>query len=152
MWNRDSAAKGDVRKEARPGPPLPAEERRVIAWVGKSVMFTGTLVSSEDITIDGQVEGTVEVRDHGLTVGPHADIHADIAAMVVTIHGAVTGNVRATVKVEIRETGRVEGNVTAPLIAIVEGAAVHGRVSTETASSDAMPRDSPAAVALIAQQ
>jgi cytoskeletal protein CcmA (bactofilin family) len=134
MWNRESAVKVDETKEPPAGPPqalaLPADERRVVAWVGKSVLFTGTLVSSEDMTIDGRVDGTIEVRDHALTVGPNADIRADVMARVVTIHGAVAGNVCATFKVEIRETGRVQGNVTAPRILMVDGALVQGEIST----------------------
>ena len=69
---------------------LPLDERRVVAWVGKSVIFIGSLISSEDMTIDGHVEGSIEVLDQALTVGPDADIRADIMARVVTIHGTVT--------------------------------------------------------------
>jgi len=137
MWNRESAVKTDETKEppAHPSPALPADERRVVAWIGQSVLFAGTLVSSEDMTIDGRVEGTVEVRDHALTVGPHAEIRADVVAKVVTIHGAVAGNVRAAFKVEIRETGRVQGNVTAPRVVMADGALVQGDISTSNVST-----------------
>ena len=70
-------------------PALPVEERRLVAWVGKSVVFKGTMTSLEDITIDGQVEGAIEVRDQSLTVGPDAHIRAEIVAKTVTIHGTV---------------------------------------------------------------
>jgi len=136
MWNRESAVKVDETREPLASPPpapaLSADERRVVAWIGQSVLFKGTLVSSEDMTLDGRVEGTIEVRDHALIVGPHAEIHADVAARVVTIHGAVAGNVSATFKVEIRETGRVQGNVTAPSIVMVDGAFVRGDISTSS--------------------
>jgi len=64
MWTRENATE---QPKAAPGvqpvsPPLPAEERRVVAWVGKSVKFQGTLTSSEDMSIDGQVEGTIDIR------------------------------------------------------------------------------------------
>ena len=116
-------------------PALPAEERRVVAWVGKSVIFKGTLISSEDMTIDGQVEGTIEIRDQGLTIGPDADIRADIVARTVTIHGTVIGNIRATDKVDIRETGRIDGDLSSPRIALADGALVRGRVDTVSESS-----------------
>ena len=101
-------------------PGRPAEERRVMVWVGKSVVFKGELVSSEDMSIDGRVEGTVDVRDHTLTIGPDAEIHANISAKTITIHGAVTGSIKASEKVDIRDTGKVDGNIT-------RAASRHGR-------------------------
>jgi cytoskeletal protein CcmA (bactofilin family) len=132
MWNRESAVGPERAAQPAPAPALrsalPVEERRVVAWVGKSVVFKGTLTSSEDITIDGQVEGTIEVRDQTLTVGPDAAIRADIVARTVTIHGTVIGNVRASEKVDLRATGRIEGDLVAPSIVVADGAMVCGRV------------------------
>ena len=108
MWTRETPTSAPPKESpiVQPdSPALPAEERRVVAWVGKSVVFKGTLTSSEDMTIDGHVEGTIEMEDNSLTVGPDADINADIVAKTLTIHGTVVGNVRASVKVDIRPTG-----------------------------------------------
>src|SRR5262252_7738538 len=102
----------------------PADERRSVAWVGKSVIFKGELISSEDMTI--------EVHDHALTIGPAAQIQADIAARSVTIRGTVTGTVTAANLVEIRETGSVEGDITSPHVSVAEGAVVHSRIDTLT--------------------
>ena len=141
MWNRESAVKRDVTREPVMVQPIssavPIEERRPVAWVGKSVIFKGTLVSSEDLMIDGHVEGTIEARDHGLTVGPNADIRAEIVASSVTIQGTVVGNIRASAKVDVTATGRVEGDLMAPRIAIADGAVVCGRVDTLAERSDA---------------
>ena len=140
MWNREGTARPDEPKPTHAAlqpvsPALPAEERRVVAWVGKSVIFKGTLISSEDMTIDGQVEGTIEIRDQGLTIGPDADIRADIVARTVTIHGTVIGTIRATDKVDIRETGRIDGDLSSPRIALADGALVRGRVDTVSENS-----------------
>jgi cytoskeletal protein CcmA (bactofilin family) len=116
-----------------------AEERRVVAWLGKSVIFKGDLISSEDMTIDGRVEGTIEVRDHNLVIGPDADIRADIVAKVVTIHGSVTGTVTANEKVDIRDTGRVEGDILSPRLAMADGAVLSGRVEAGRTTSTAAP-------------
>ena len=147
MWNREGSVRTDETKPMPAAiqpvsPALPAEERRVMAWVGKSVVFKGTLISSEDMTIDGQVEGTIEIRDQGLTIGPDADIRADIVARTVTIHGTVIGNIRATDKVDIRETGRIDGDLSSPRIALADGALVRGRVDTvsESTPSAAKPK------------
>jgi cytoskeletal protein CcmA (bactofilin family) len=102
----------------------------MIAWVGKSVVFTGNLTSLEDMTIDGRVEGTIEVRDHDLTIGPDANIQANISARVVTVLGLVHGTIAATSKVEIHDSGTVNGDITAPRLVIAEGAQFQGRADT----------------------
>ena len=146
MWTRENATEQPkAAPSMQPGvqpvsPPLPAEERRVVAWVGKSVKFQGTLTSSEDMTIDGHVEGTIDIQDNALTIGPDADIKADIVASTVTIHGTVTGNVRAKQKVDIKSTGRVEGNLFTPRLVMADGAVVRGRVDTSNDQSDARTR------------
>jgi len=142
MWTKETAVKRPDIKEPEMTmtppftPPQPVEERRQMAWVGKSVVFKGTLTSSEDMTIDGHVEGTIEVRDQGLIIGPDADIRAQIVAKTVTIHGTVVGNIRATAKVDIRASGRVEGDLVSPRVAIAEGALVCGRVDTSDEESE----------------
>lgn len=121
-------------QNGHPAVPAPRtfEERRVVAWVGKSVIFKGQLISSEDITLDGRVEGTIEVRDHRLTVGPDAEIQADIIAKTVDVLGSVSGSIIAHDKVEIRETGSIEGDIVSPRLVMADGAILRGRVETST--------------------
>jgi cytoskeletal protein CcmA (bactofilin family) len=117
---------------ATTGRPLDLdEERRVVARVGTSVVFKGDLSSSEDMTIDGRVEGTVKLRDHGLTIGPNAAIRADIVAKTVIVGGAVTGTITASDRVVVSETGSVEGDVISPRLALADGAVLRGRVDTD---------------------
>jgi cytoskeletal protein CcmA (bactofilin family) len=141
MWNRESPAKGEEGRESTMGQPpvstaLPADERRAVAWVGKSVIFIGSLISSEDMTIDGHVEGSIEVLDQALTIGPDADIRADIMARVVTIHGTVTGSIRAGAKVDVCATACINGDLVAPSIVIADGAIVCGRLDTVSGQSE----------------
>src|SRR5438874_11498051 len=138
MWKHEEPAKNEPSvktEDIRPmqavepaGIRLPDEERRVVAWVGQSVVFKGDLSSAEDMTIDGRVEGTIDVHDHGLIIGPHAQIHANIVAKTVTIRGAVKGSITASDKVMISETGSVEGDITCPRLALSDGAVLRGRV------------------------
>jgi cytoskeletal protein CcmA (bactofilin family) len=116
--------------------PPQIEERRVVAWIGQSVVFKGDLISSEDMRIEGRVEGTIEVRDHDLILGPKADIRGDVVAKTVTIRGAVTGSVTAGEKIEVTESAHVNGDLTSPRLAIVEGATVQGRVHTTTKQAE----------------
>ena len=98
------------------------------AWIGKCVVVKGNVICSEDLTIDGQVEGTIELDNHSLTIGAGATVKADLIAKTITISGAVLGNVRSSNKVDLRATGSVEGNVIAPRFAMADGAVLRGRV------------------------
>lgn len=136
MWNRDQAQKAEPmpQQPAYSAPSnqpasLPAEERRVVAWVGKSVLFRGDLISSEDMTIDGRIEGSIEVRNHHLTIGPNATIEADVAARLVTVFGKVSGSLTAEERVEIRHGATVEADITCQSLAIQEGAFFCGKVA-----------------------
>ena len=104
------------------------DERRMAAWVGKALLIQGRIVSSENLTIDGMVEGTIELGDHSLTIGAGASIKADLVAQTIIISGAVSGNVRAGVKVDLRATGSVTGDIVAPLLVMAEGAVITGTV------------------------
>ncbi len=122
------------------GPPEPRsamEERRLTAWIGKSLTVQGRVISAQDLTIEGQVEGTIELGDHALMVGTGAGIKADLRAKTITISGAVTGNVTASDKVDLRATGSVEGDIVAPRLVMVEGAIINGRVQAGGARGSA---------------
>jgi cytoskeletal protein CcmA (bactofilin family) len=103
-------------------------ERRQVAWIGRSVIVRGDVISSEDLTIDGQVEGTIEVGNHSLTIGPSAAVKANLVAKHIAISGAVTGNVTATERVELLATGTVDGDLSAPKLAMADGAVLEGNV------------------------
>ena len=105
-----------------------AAERRTVAWIGKAVRVEGKVVSAEDLTIDGEVEGSIELGGHHLTVGQDARIKADVLAKTVTISGKVTGNVKAVEKIDLQATGTVQGNITAPRFAMADGATVLGKI------------------------
>jgi cytoskeletal protein CcmA (bactofilin family) len=104
------------------------EERRLAAWIGKSLVVQGKVICNQDLTIDGQVEGTIDLGQHGLTIGAGAKIKANLVAKTITISGAVTGNVSATEKVDVRSTGVVEGDVKAAHLQMSEGAMIRGHV------------------------
>jgi len=101
---------------------------QLVMDLGKSVIIKGELSGSEDLTLYGQMEGSVRLPDHTLTIGPHADIKAQISAKAVVILGAVTGNVTAGEEVEIRATGSVTGDIASPRLAIADGGHFCGRV------------------------
>jgi cytoskeletal protein CcmA (bactofilin family) len=105
-----------------------ADERRTTAWIGKSLRVEGRIVSQENLTIDGEIDGTIEVGDHSLNIGEGAAVKADLTAKTITINGAVTGNVLATDKVDLQATGSVDGDITTPQLLMADGAIIKGKV------------------------
>ena len=96
--------------------------------VGHSLSIKGELSGSEDLTLDGQMEGQVNLPDHLLTVGAQAAVKANIAARAVVVKGTVTGNVTAKEKLEIQASGTVTGDVISPRLVIAEGGSLQGKV------------------------
>ena len=157
MWKRDEAAKPGGQSQPSPAPapvtpaapPVAAEAARPqpitsvdtprglekTVNIGKSVIIKGELNGSEDLTIEGQVEGKIELRQNVLTIGPNGKIKAQVFAKSVIILGEVTGNVTATEKVDIRDNGSVDGDITAPRVAIAEGAHFRGSIDMQRAGA-----------------
>ena len=103
-----------------------ADERRVTAWIGQGVVVEGKITSAQDLRIDGKVDGTIEVGNHGLIIGASADIKAKS----ILISGTVKGNITARERVDLQSTSSVEGDISAPRLVMVEGAVVKGKVET----------------------
>jgi cytoskeletal protein CcmA (bactofilin family) len=108
----------------------PVDERRVTAWIGQGVVVEGKITSAQDLRIDGKVEGTIEVGNHGLILGASAAVKANLIARSILISGAVIGNVTATERVDLQETGSVEGDISSPRLVVVDGAVVNGKIET----------------------
>ena len=111
-----------------------------IVNIGQSIFISGELSGNEDLTIEGRVEGRIELRDHNLVIGPKGKIQAEIHAKTVTIHGEVSGNIRADDRVEISNSGMVKGDVHAPRIVIADGARFKGTVDMEKAADPTVVR------------
>ena len=167
MWKREEA----VRVPPQPvNPPVPApapapvqvqspdpsvartepiRQYKVVVNIGKSVIIKGELSGSEDLTIEGQVEGKIELRQNVLTIGPNAKIKAQVAAKTIVVEGSVQGNVMATERIEIRDKGSVEGDLASPRVAIADGAHFRGSIDMQKgrAANDRPAETKPAAAA-----
>lgn len=110
----------------------PVEERRVTAWIGEGVIIEGKIASAQDLRIDGKVEGTIEVGNHGLMIGTGAAIKANLVARSILISGVVTGNVTATERVNVEATATVDGDITTPCLLMADGAVIRGKVEAGT--------------------
>ena len=134
---------------AVPTPPPPkaadVEVPRGVASIGKSVVIKGQIFSREDLYLDGEIEGTVEVPEHRLTIGPHGKLQAGIKAREVVVLGTVQGNVEASERIDIRKESRLVGDIKTGRIIIEDGAYFKGSidiVKPETAKPVASARPS----------
>jgi cytoskeletal protein CcmA (bactofilin family) len=163
MWKRDEAVRPASGHPAAPQPPAPATAgtsprpetshhmEKDIVNIGKSVVIKGELNGSEDLTIEGHVEGTIQLRDHVLTIGPNGRIKAQVFAKSVIVLGEVTGNVTASDKVDIRDNGSVDGDIVSPRVAIAEGAHFRGSVDMQRKAAPAQPAKADAKQAVAPQ-
>lgn len=115
----------------------PPSSGKEIVQIGKSVVVKGALSASEDMTIDGLVEGTIELRQNVLTVGPNGKIMAKILAKAVVVLGHVHGNITAIEKIDIKDSGSVDGDLISPRVAISEGAHFRGSIDMQRAGEKA---------------
>jgi len=159
--------------EARPAQPPKVEDSRAesarmpktdVARIGRSVVVKGELAGAEDLFVDGEVEGSIELRGHSLTVGPNGRVHANIVAQDVVIFGKVEGNVRGNERVELKRSAVLHGDIFTQRIVIEDGAFLKGgidiqkaepkaevRRETPAAASAAAPASSPAPAPVVSQ-
>lgn len=159
MWKRDESVRPPAAPPPSPAPTpvAPAAESSPVSArpamlnkdmvnIGKSVIIKGELSGSEDLTIEGQVDGKIELRQNVLTIGPNGKIKAQVFAKAVVVQGEVTGNITASEKVDIRDNGAVDGDITSPRVAIAEGAHFRGSIDMQKGGAQAQkPAAAPSA-------
>jgi cytoskeletal protein CcmA (bactofilin family) len=141
MWNRETNNKPNTV----PGPtvytPEPAPQQTAVEPVpvvpavpvkakGSTLVIKGELAGSEDLAIEGKVEGKISLPEHVLTIGLAAQVSAEVIARVVILHGVVTGNITAYERVEVKATGRMNGDLVTPKVQMSDGATFSGRLET----------------------
>jgi cytoskeletal protein CcmA (bactofilin family) len=102
-----------------------------LATVGKSVSIKGEVSGSEDLYVDGEVEGSIDLRDHNVTIGPNGKVKASISAKSIVVQGKVDGRLTASDRLDLRKSAIVSGDVTTQRIAIEEGAFLKGSVDIQ---------------------
>lgn len=112
-------------------PKAPDASRGEVTRIGKSIVIKGELSCSEDLYIDGQVEGTIDPKGDRLTVGPNGNVKADVTACVVVVQGTPEGNIRASDRVDLKESAIVVGNIATQRISIDEGEYLKGSVNIQ---------------------
>ena len=118
-----------------------------LANIGKSVTVKGELSGNEDIYIDGQLDGTIQLAGNSVTVGPNGRVKANITAKNLTVGGTLDGNVHASERTELRKSAVVNGDVQTKRIAIEEGAYFKGKLEILTEAKPSAPVSAAAATA-----
>lgn len=163
MWNKRKEEEYPPKSAATPAAPAspvkenapmstpsapayhPPAESRGPAVIGKSVMIKGQIFSREDLTIDGEIDGSVELHEHRLTVGPNGKLQAGVKAREVVVLGTIHGNVEASDKIDIRKDAKLVGDIKTARIVIEDGAYFKGsidiaRPEAPRASAPAQPK------------
>lgn len=122
------------------------------AHIGKSVIIKGELSGSEDLYVDGQVEGSIELSGNRLIIGPHGQVRANVNAKGIIVQGKMEGNIRTTERAELTKSAIVTGDIATQRVAIEEGAYFKGKVDiqregakAEGSKTDTVKTDAPKA-------
>jgi cytoskeletal protein CcmA (bactofilin family) len=123
-------------REVRPPEPpkknsVDAFRGDVAAHIGKSVLIKGELSGNEDLYLDGEVEGTVDMSEHSLVIGPNARLRAHISAREIVLHGRVEGNVHGSDRVELKKSCVLVGDISTKRIVIEDGAYFKGSIDLQ---------------------
>jgi len=141
LWQKDpesrstssSTPTATAPQASAPQPPRPAASSpdsrgTKPATIGQSIQINGELTGREDLIIDGKIDGKIVVEGHQLTIGANGRINAEVHAKSIQIHGQVSGNITADDKVEISPSGSVDGDITAPRVALADGSSFKGSI------------------------
>src|SRR5579863_2047933 len=113
---------------AAPRPTPSPVSSQGASTLGRSMVLKGELSAKEDLTVEGQFEGTIDVADNTVTVGSQGQVKSEIRARHVVVHGSVSGKIAAREKIDIRRTGNVTGDLVAAGVAIEDGAYFKGSI------------------------
>jgi cytoskeletal protein CcmA (bactofilin family) len=152
MWKRKEEEYTTPHESNTTGSPAPAPTAPLrpaestyrdsvhseIATIGKSVVVKGELSGSEDLIVDGEVEGSITLRGQSLTIGPNGRVRANIEARNVIVHGRLDGNIHATERVDLRKSASLCGDITTARISIEDGAFFKGGIDIQ--KPEATPR------------
>ena len=121
-----------------------------VAHIGKSVLIKGELSGSEDLYLDGEVEGSIDLKEHSLIIGPHGRVRANVMARDVVVHGKVDGNVSGTERVELKRSAVLVGDISTQRIVIEDGAFFKGAIDIKKDARPAAKVEAPKAFAAAA--
>ena len=140
MWKKDEAPEPMAQRRPEVEPAVeqfaPRKATGERATIGRSITIKGEVNGDEDLLIQGRIDGSVNLKQHAVTVGPEGEVKADIGARIITVEGTVEGNLTAQEQVVLRGSARVQGNIHAPRVVLEDGARFRGGVDMGEAPAD----------------
>ncbi len=136
MWKKSDTQYPQPEPVHQPSVPIhnpsPVEQLRERAIIGPSILIKGDVLGEEDLVIQGQVEGRIELRQHNVTVGKNGRVKADIWGKIISVEGEVFGNIFGEEKIVIRSSGALHGNITAPRVTLEDGSKFKGSIDMDS--------------------
>ncbi len=136
MWKKNDMQYPQPEPVHQPSVPIhnpsPVEQLRERAIIGSSILIKGEISGEEDLVVQGQVEGRIELRQHNVTVGKNGRVKADIWGKIISVEGEVFGNIFGEEKIVIRSSGVLHGNITAPRVTLEDGSKFKGSIDMDS--------------------
>jgi cytoskeletal protein CcmA (bactofilin family) len=104
---------------------------REAAVIGPSIHIDGDVRGEEDLLIEGEVSGTVQLKNNSLTIGPNGKVHADVYAQSINVDGHLEGDCYGSERVNVRKSATVRGNITSPRVSLEDGAKFKGAIEMD---------------------
>ena len=126
-------------EDGRPEPKIhsseptmpPAPRNRAAASIGPTIQINGDVTGNEDLTIDGQVDGTINLKENVLTVGKEGQVNATVTARTILVEGKVEGDLKGDEQVIVQRSGNVRGNIVAPRVTLEDGCKFKGSIDMD---------------------
>lgn len=138
MWKRENEPDSQPSKNRSSDRPAPSARPRTEirgsggkAVIGPSISIQGDITGEEDLEIQGRVEGKIELRQHQVSIGESGRLKADVFARTLRVEGHVNGNLHGEEQIMVTQTGKVEGNLTAPRVTLEDGCRFKGSIDME---------------------
>ncbi len=113
----------------------PTVRTRTAATIGPSIQISGDVTGNEDLSIDGRVDGTVNLSDNALTVGKEGQVNATVSARAIFVDGKLEGDLKGDEQVVVHSSGNVRGNIVAPRVTLEDGCKFKGSIDTDVEPS-----------------
>jgi cytoskeletal protein CcmA (bactofilin family) len=141
MWKKNETQYPPTPEPHAATAHSPVEQLRERAIIGASIVLKGDVSGEEDLLIQGQVEGRVELKQHNVTIGKSGRVKADVLGKIISVEGEVHGNMYGEEKIVIRASGVLHGNIAAPRVILEEGAKFKGSIDMDSKVEKTAPKE-----------
>ena len=136
-----------AQDDTSPGPSSRSHSSKDSTIISERIRVEGDIAGQEDLTIQGRVEGIIELKNNHVTLGKTGHMIGDLYGKLLSIEGEVQGNLFAEEKIELLPSAVVHGNMQAPVIGLQKGAKFKGMIDMDTGNarqrSRLIPTSSP---------